>query len=255
MNVPGLVVLDETAGSQAYGLATPESDTDHLGVFIAPTSEYVGLDWNRHRQTVVGKNDQGDFAYHEFGKAIGLWLSCNPTLTELLWLDGVNRTDWIHPDAIPPSNPLGLGHWTRGQLHHLRPKFLSTSAVVNAYGGYAKQQMMKLAKRDDGSFSSDTRNRTAKHARHCMRLMIQGFNLLSMGILQVRVSEGTRDYLFEMGELATKNVDAFIKRWEREDALFKTAESVLPAKPDREAVNRFLVAVRRACWDLPEVTA
>jgi uncharacterized protein len=245
--IPGVVVLEEVVGSQAYGLATEASDTDRLGVFVAPTSEIVSLNWNRHRNTVVGKDETGDFAAHEIGKATGLWLGCNPTVTELLWMGNVNGQY-----DVPFYRPDLLGGWVRSHLRRLRTKFLSTSAVVNAYGGYARQQALKLAKRDDGSFSSATRKRTAKHARHCMRLLLQGEELLLEGELTVDCS-GDREWLFAMGHLAETNVGEFMKRWDRQDAKFKqaAAKSVLPDKPDKEAANRFLVTVRKACWDLP----
>jgi hypothetical protein len=37
VNVPGTVLLSGIVGSQAYGLATPDSDVDRLGMFAFPT--------------------------------------------------------------------------------------------------------------------------------------------------------------------------------------------------------------------------
>jgi hypothetical protein len=134
-------------------------------------------------------------------------------------------------------------------LLSLRPLFLSTNAVSNAYGGYARQQAMKLDKRHD-SFSSETKNRTAKHARHCMRLLLQGEQLLTTGELTVDCSKD-RDFLFEMGELAQNNVDKFMLYWGTADDHFKVSaqNSVLPKRADKDAVNEFLIYVRKACWE------
>lgn len=42
---PDRVVLEGILGSRAYGLGTERSDTDRLGVFVAPTREILGLRW------------------------------------------------------------------------------------------------------------------------------------------------------------------------------------------------------------------
>lgn len=42
-----LILLEAVSGSRAYGLATPESDTDIKGVFYLPRSLYYGLDYIR----------------------------------------------------------------------------------------------------------------------------------------------------------------------------------------------------------------
>jgi hypothetical protein len=36
-------ILQGIVGSTAYGLATPTSDIDRMGVFVAPTKEIVGF--------------------------------------------------------------------------------------------------------------------------------------------------------------------------------------------------------------------
>ena len=65
---------------------------------------------------------------------------------------------------------------------------------MNAYLGYAQQQFQRLDRRGDGSFSSDTRKRTAKHARHLMRLCRQGYELYTTGRLDVREAARQREH-------------------------------------------------------------
>lgn len=233
---PEHILFEAVVGSQAYGLATEASDIDRLGVYLEPTSKLVGIDAPaRHSVTKVGKDAQGDWCCHELGKAISLWLQCNPTVTELLWLPPIETTWGPRAELVymAPGDYGGLTHHVASQLRHQRRKFLSTKAVLNAYGGYARQQVKKLMRRDDGSFSSSTKNRTAKHARHCMRLLLQGEELLLDGKLTVDCSEH-REWLFDMGELATKNIEGFVSAWTIRDNLFKLAsyKSVLPDKPD-----------------------
>ena len=39
-----LIVLECISGSKAYGLDTPESDTDIKGVFVLPKNEFYGVE-------------------------------------------------------------------------------------------------------------------------------------------------------------------------------------------------------------------
>src|SRR5690242_18226677 len=83
--VPWTPLITGVVGSQAYGLAGPDSDTDLLSVSAAPTTEFHGLNppWAK-RATRVSHSP--DITVHEVGKFISLCLSANPTVNELLWL-------------------------------------------------------------------------------------------------------------------------------------------------------------------------
>lgn len=216
-------ILRGIVGSTAYGLAREGSDVDHLGVFVAPTLEYAGLDWHPDRDTRVTSGP--DSTEHEVGKYLRLALKCNPTITELLWLPtGLYET----------ATPDGLG------LVMNRRRFLSERCVRDAYGGYARQQAKKLADRGDGSFSADTRKRTAKHARHLLRLLRQGRQLLTTGDLDVRVDNPEDYFAFD-----TMTPAQMLAVYEREDTLFMAAPSVLPEAPDRTKVAELLIRLRR----------
>ena len=144
------VLLQAVLGSTAYGLAREGSDIDRLGIFAAPTLEVAGLDWNGHRESVV-RHEPSDMTHHEIGEHLRLALGCNPTLLEQLWLPR-EAYEVLTPEATA--------------LIALRESFLSEKGVRNTYGGYAKQQAIKLARRGD-SFSSDTINRTASTPGTC----------------------------------------------------------------------------------------
>lgn len=250
MNIPGTLLFQEVVGSRAYGLATEKSDTDRLGVFVAPTKEIVGLNWGDHHATVTSKDELGDMTYHEIGKALRLWLSCNPTITELLWMDTINNVNDTVPfkiEGVEDESRFFL-YRVRRELRELRSKLLFTAGVMGAYGGYARAQVRRIERREK-DFSSDTKHRTAKHARHCMRLLLQGEQLLTSGTLKVDCSDD-RDWLFSMGELAEKDVGKFVEHWEKADQAFMRCVdgSVLPQKPDRDAANKLLVQVRQWCW-------
>ena len=146
------VLLQGVVGSTAYGLATPESDIDRLGVFAWPTRRFHGL--VPPKETL--DSHEPDICMHEAGKACRLLMGGNPTVNEILWLDDYEvRT--------------ALGE----ELISIRGAFLSAGRVKGAYLGYATQQFNRLLTR--GRFSSDIpERRVAKHARHLKRLVVQG---------------------------------------------------------------------------------
>lgn len=227
--------MEGVVGSTAYGLARDGSDEDRLGVFAAPTAAIVGLGWNRHRESIV-RHDP-DRTLHEAGKFVRLALAGNPTITELLWLDA--HTVMSGPGA---------------ELVALRHAFLSTRSVRDSYGGYARQQVARLARRGD-SFSADTRNRTAKHGRHTFRLLWQGHSLLATGRLTVRLTAAQRDRCFEMGDLAVSDPDRFCALFDAEDAAMRDVESVLPDEPDTARVEAWLVDFRQRAFTAENLTA
>lgn len=221
MRLPGKIIMQGITGSKAYGLDTPTSDTDIKGVFVEPTLNLVGL--NKPDDTHVSTGP--DLEYHELGKFLKLALQCNPSVIELMWLDDYQILE------------------TEFELiRSIRTDFLSTGRVIGAYGGYAMSQIKRLQDRGDGSFSSDTRKRTAKHARHLFRLLDQGMELLTTGGLHVRVAN--RDELFALGEMS---VDKIVEEFHRKDTAFRLAEerSVLPDQPDYEKVDIYLRSIRQ----------
>lgn len=225
------VLLRGIVGSTAYGLNRERSDIDRLGVFVAPTIEVAGLNWHPRKESRVGKTEDGDATFHEVGKYLKLALRCNPTITELLWLPG---------PLIEVMHPF---YGTR--LIAIKEDLLSERCVRDAYGGYARQQAHKLRDRIrisnkmDSYFSSDTRNRTTKHARHLLRLLRQGRQLLETGALTVTVDDPEVYWSFD-----TMTPEQMLKVYDAEDKLFQAARSVLPEKPDRSKVEAYLSLVR-----------
>ena len=218
------VLLAGVVGSTAYGLATPESDVDRLGVFATPTVAFHGLTPPAESHVTTGP----DVTVHEAGKYCRLALKGNPSVAELMWL----------PD-YEVLTPLGR------ELVDIREAFLSAAAVRNAYLGYAQQQFTKLKNRGDGTFSPDLRHRTAKHARHLARLCDQGYGLYATGKLRVCVDNPWFYHQFgeqvASGDLAT--AEALLAAAE---ANFNETRSPLPAAPDKQAVQAWLLRVRRA---------
>lgn len=224
-----LLLLGVT-GSTAYGLAHEGSDVDRQGVYCVPTETVLGLSFNANKASHVF-TDPDDVQLHEIAKFIGLVLKGNPTVTELLFLAEYEVLD----DRVRP-------------LLEIRSRLLGQRTVRAAYTGYAVAQAKRLANRETEGrkgFNSDLAKRTAKHGRHCFRLMLQAEQLLTSGEIVVDVSEH-RDELFAIGELAERDVHAFLERFEHRKAELDSIESSMPEEPDAEAAERFLVDFRRS---------
>jgi hypothetical protein len=228
--IPGTILLSGIVGSTAYGLSHEGSDTDRLGLFAAPTTAFHGL----HRPAESHVTTHPDATFHEAAKWCRLALGCNPTVTELAWL----------PDDLYETRT-SLG----AELIAIRASFLSAPRTRAAYLGYSTQQFRKLEARGDGSFSSDTRKRTAKHARHLWRLIQQGTDLNATGRLTVRLSETEARMCLDFGERVAagdlEHARDLIASAERHFDEYGDGRSALPPRPDESAAEAWLLRVRR----------
>lgn len=223
------VLIKGVVGSTAYGLDHEGSDRDYMGVFAAPMREILGLD--KVVESVVTKDP--DTTMHEAKKFVTLCLNGNPSVSELLWLDMYE-------------------HMTNEgmELVNLRRSFLSAKRVRDSYLGYATSQFERLKNRGDGSFSADTRKRTEKHARHLVRLVEQGYHLYRSGELIVNLrsnaSEIEPEWVFAMGRKIAKNPLWAHEYMRRAEVRFDSAKAAVPDRPDRDAVEKWLIRMRRA---------
>jgi len=217
------VLLSGIVGSTAYGLAHEGSDIDRLGLFAAPTEELHGL----HQPTQSHVTTHPDRTLHEAAKWCRLALGGNPTVLELVWL----------PDELYEVRTT-LGD----ELIAIRTSLLSAKRVRDAYLGYATQQFKRLTDRGDGSFSADTRKRTAKHARHLRRLCHQGFTLYATGTLQIRVEDPEEYHRF--GEQVAADQTVALPMLRHFEARFEETRSVLPDQPDEAPAEAWLRRVR-----------
>lgn len=75
----GLLLFECLSGSKAYGLDTPESDTDLKGVFYLPKDQFFGLNYIPQIS-----NESNDEVYYEIGRFIELLSKNNPNILEVL---------------------------------------------------------------------------------------------------------------------------------------------------------------------------
>jgi uncharacterized protein len=186
-----------------------------MGIFVAPTVDVAGLDWNSGRESWSDAGPTGDdTTYHEIGKYLKLVLKSNPTLIELLFMD-----------EYEILTPEGMG------LVDIRDAVLYTDGIRNAYYGYASAQYSRVLR--------EYPNHKPKMARHCLRITDQAIELLTTGTCSPRVADPQRYFALDDMEFADLSVELG-----QTVTRINTAESVLPDKPDRDTVRDFLREVR-----------
>lgn len=221
------LLLAGIVGSTAYGLAGPDSDIDRLGVYAAPTTAFHGLHPPVGKAATVVQKEPGDATYHEAGKLALLCLGGNPTVTELMWLEDYEVKTWLGEELIA-----------------IRSAFLSAKRVRDAYFGYATAQFNRL--HETGQFQSKQRSRPAKHARHMLRLLDQGYQLYTTGHLTMKLEDP--QWYIDQGNLIAADPELAKPMLMKAQERFESATSALPERPDLEAVENWLLQVRAAYY-------
>lgn len=119
-------IFKAIVGSQAYGTSIPTSDTDYKGIYVQPTRDLVGFNYNE--QIESGKDDTS----YEIRRFLQLAQSANPTVLELMY----------SPDDCIITNSSAY-KFLKCHRHH----FL-TKQCANSFGGYAIAQIKKATALD-----------------------------------------------------------------------------------------------------------
>src|SRR5437588_11318860 len=97
-----LIIFEVNAGSRAYNLNTPASDTDTRGIFMLPRADYLRVSAIPQQAC----DQKQDTIYYELRRYMELAADCNPNIIELLWTD---ESD-IRLCAPPMRELLGRRH-------------------------------------------------------------------------------------------------------------------------------------------------
>ncbi len=119
-NNTNVLLLQCISGSRAYGLDTPQSDTDIRGIFYLSRQEFYGLNY-----TDQVANPSNDIAYYELKKYIELLTRNNPNILELL-----NTPT----DCILYRHPV---------LDIIKPEIFLSKLCLQTFAGYALTQVKK----------------------------------------------------------------------------------------------------------------
>ncbi|WP_165041381.1 DNA polymerase beta superfamily protein [Dysgonomonas sp. ZJ709] len=116
----GLLLFECISGSKAYGLNTPQSDTDLKGVFYLPKDMFYGLEYIPQIS-----NETNDEVYYELGRFVELLCKNNPNILEIL---------------ASPADCILYKHPLMDELHI--DMFLS-KLCKDTFAGYAHSQIKK----------------------------------------------------------------------------------------------------------------
>lgn len=116
------ILLESIAGSKAYGLDTPTSDTDIRGIFILPEDYLFGL----HQPQQIS-DATNDVVFYELGRFMELLGKNNPNIMELLAMP---------EDCVLKSHPL---------LGRIQLKDVLSRLCGKTFAGYARAQIKKAS--------------------------------------------------------------------------------------------------------------
>ncbi len=214
-------ILKALVGSQAHGLAGPDSDYDYRGVFVHPTSELLAIgSKTQQTQWLEGGVDQTAW---ELGHYLFLASKCNPTILETLVSEQYTADEW--------------GEELRG----LFPYLWNSKGVHDAFCGYSHNQQVKFLDNKDG--------RANKYATAYLRVLYAAWELLNTGTFHLDIT-GTEIYetckVIRSGGYSRGEILDICTGWR---ALVEEAYARNPGKEtDMMPVNDFLLRVRKDYW-------
>ena len=219
-------------GSQAHGLATPESDFDYRGVFIIPTSEFLSLGTNP-KQTSWVEGEIDDTSW-ELGHFLHLATKCNPTILEVF---------------LSPTSEITAGcEEDVAELRALFPYVWNSQYVMDAFIGYSHNQRKKLLEGKDA--------RPHKYAAAYLRVLYQAWELLETGTFTIRIADTPLgDYIRAVKNKDTSggydlSVGAVINKCAELESMVRTAYTQNPDKQtDTAKINEFLLKMREKYWN------
>ena len=210
-------ILKVLVGSHAHGLAGPHSDKDFRSVFVMPTADLFRVGFKYHGTKMV--KEYADETSWEVGQFLQLALQCHPLVLETFVAPVETMDDWGK------------------KLRELFPSVWSPHRAHDAFLQYADNQRKKMLDKKDG--------RPAKYAAAYIRILFHLCELLDRGTFSLHVMEspiaGTLRNIkggnYRFGEV----IDAG-EYWAQEAA---HRLSCCSHKPDPEAVDQFLISVRK----------
>jgi len=240
---PHKLILLSIVGSSAHGLALEGTDDqDEMGICIEGPEFVIGLE--HFEQYITRTKPEGirseagdlDRVVYSARKFCRLALSGNPSILTFLF--------------APSIILMSLGKELQENAH-----WFASRSAGKAFLGYMTQQRQRLlgergqmnVKRPELTerYGFDT-----KYAMHMLRLGFQGVEFLETGRLTLPMPEPERSFILSVRKGEVELNEVLTRAGELEQRVSDLIEtSPLPARPDREAVNRWLVKAYRETWD------
>lgn len=235
-------ILKVIVGSQAHGLATPESDFDYRGVFVVPTSEILSLGGHKTNTSwIEGRDDDTSW---EIGHFLNLATHCNPTILETFLAPRADKvlTDDVSDSFVYEYVLLNNKAYDFGtELRALFPHIWNSTDVMNAFVGYSHNQKKKMLDDKDG--------RRSKYAAAYLRVLYNAWELLSTGTFTIRIADtpvGETVRRFKEGKFTNGEAIDICDGWQKfiEDVYAKSDKK----ETNMDEVNKFLLKVRKEYW-------
>ncbi len=238
------IILTGYRGSIAHNLHIPRQaddlfgidDIDFMELYCFPIEFYLSLEGYNHNHEATDEI-QGDIdsVCYEIRKAFYLLSGCNPNVMLLLY----NKPE--HYQFISESGKLLLKH---------RDIFISKNRIIEAFAGYATDQLRKLSKGTFKGYMGEKRKRIVqkfgydtKNAVTLFRLLRQAQEFLRSGLLKVYRDEDRDELLaIKQGKYSLEEIQNLA---EKEFIKVQTAyeQSKLPEKNNKTNINELLVDI------------
>ena len=236
------IILECEYGSQAYGLATKDSDSDLLAVNVESPKYVTGLQESKtKRGTTAGDGNRSqagdtDRTIHPLRKWASLCAGGNPTILTTLFV---------------PHYTVATDHSLNFILH--RDAFISKKAGY-AHLGYMNSQLKALqGERHKNVARPELEEKygyDTKFAYNAVRLGVQGIQLMEHGMYTLPFEGEDRKLFMDIrnGELGKQEVVYLIEDYAKQ--LKKSIDNTkLPDNADYERINTLLHKVYQTEWD------
>ena len=232
------------AGSKMYGTNTPESDTDFGGIFIPNKDYIIGLkrcdqvEIGTKKPSVTKKNtmEDTDYTVYSLPKFIHLAVGNNPNIIEYFFA---------------PINCILKQTNFGAHLIKNYPLFISKKSY-HTFKGYAYQQRKKLIlKRENMTGRVELIKKhgyDTKYASHLLRMLIEGQQILSEGLISLPLPQNT---LIRDVKLGAYSLDWVLNKAEELEKIVDTtyANCKLQNTADIKKINELQMNIMETYWN------
>jgi predicted nucleotidyltransferase len=240
----GIEILRSEVGSTLHGTGLPGGeDHDEMGIFVELPATTVGLQsveqyiWRSAGEGNRSQPGDTDLTVYSLRKWARLALRGNPTVLLILFAPA---------DKVELTTPAGAELRTHAD-------WFASKRAGQAFLGYMQQQRHRMA----GERGKAGRVRVTpdgevdwKYAMHMLRLGHQGVEYLETGRITLPIPGDVGAHLraVRRGDLAFGDVIAEAESLERRIGALLADGSPLPDEPQRDTVERWVIAQHLDAW-------
>lgn len=233
------IIMQVLVGSQAHGLAGPESDFDYRGVYVLPTQEILSLGYT-YKGTHWVEGEKEDQTAYEIGHFLNLASKANPTILEM-FVAPIHQSYYdVHEKIDGVGNIVRIA-WTK-ELRELFPYVYNPKNAFDAFVGYGMNQRKKML--------DNHLDRWHKYATAYLRTVYNLCDLLSTGKFSLKVeNEMFKTILMRIREQDSRySPGSIIDMAEKYISVAKVHLETAKNTQDLGRVNEFLLKTRKEFW-------